>query len=99
MFDNVAAAIRASKARMKMDEDNTPFLNVEEAFYLATTAPASFFGDKTFEKGAPLHAIVLTDDNLPTVRKLSVKERFERAIYRQEENAIKAVYSENKRVL
>jgi len=100
MLDNVAETIRASKARNIMDEWKTGFLTVEEAFYLATSAANEFFDEKPgFAKGNKLHALVLDDSKLISVKKLSVKERFERAIYRREEDAIKAVYSDGRKVL
>lgn len=94
MFDNVASSIRASKARDIMDNYETPFLTPEEAFYLATSAANSFFNEKPgFAKGNELHAIVLDDSKLMSVRELSLLERFQRAIYLRQKDAIKAVYS------
>lgn len=99
MFKNVTAAIRASKARRIMDNWQTDFLTVEEAFYLGTSAAAPFFGEKPgFAPGNTLHAIVVEDDTLPMVRPLSVHERFERCVYRREHGAILAVYSEGKKI-
>ena len=98
MFDNVTAAIRASKARGMIDGENA-FLSVEEAFYLATSAPAAFFGERPgFALGNPLHCLVIKDDALLSVRELSLKERFERMMYRRQEDAILAVYSHNRKV-
>lgn len=99
MFDNVTAAIRASKARQIMDEGKNKFLTVEEAFYLATSAPAEFFNEAPgFEIGNPLHALILNDEKLLSVRPLDLKERFERVMYRGKEEAIIAVYSNNKKI-
>lgn len=100
MFDNVAAAIRASKARNILDKWDTGFLTVSEAFYLGTSASNKFFDEKPgFAKGNKLHCLVLDDSKLISGKKLSIKERFERAIYIREDNAIKAVYSEGRKVL
>lgn len=94
MFDVTAAAIRASKARTILDNWGTDFLTVAEGWYLATSAGTAFFGEKPgFAPGNPLHAMVLSDDALPSVRELTVRERFERCVYRRQEGAIKAVYS------
>ena len=99
MFDNVTAAIRASKARQIMDDGKHHFLTVEEAFYLATSAPASFFDEAPgFALGNPLHALVLDDQKLLSVRPLDLKERFERVMYRGKEDTIVAVYSNNKKI-
>ena len=99
MFKNITAAIRASKARRIMDNWQTDFLTVEEAFYLGTSAAAPFFGEKPgFAPGNPLHAIVVEDETLPMVRPLSVNERFERCVYRREHGAILAVYSEGRKI-
>lgn len=99
MFKNITAAIRASKARRIMDDWQTDFLSVEEAFYLGTSAAAPFFGEKPgFAPGNMLHAIVVKDETLPMVRPLSVQERFERCIYRREHGAMLAVYSEGKKI-
>ena len=99
MFDNVTAAIRASKARQIMDEGKNKFLTVEEAFYLATSAPAVFFNEAPgFAVGNPLHALILNDEKLLSVRPLDLKERFERVMYRGKEEAIIAVYSNNKKI-
>ena len=99
MFDNVAAVIRASKARNILDSWETGFLTVEEAFYLATSSANTFFGEKPgFAKGNKLHCLVLDDSKLITDRPLSVKERFERSIYIREKNAIVGVYSDGRRV-
>lgn len=99
MFDNVTATIRASKARGIMDDYQTPFLTVEEAFYLGTSSANSFFDEKPgFAKGNELHAIVVNDEELPKVRDLSIKERFERCMYLRQANGIKAVYSVGRKV-
>lgn len=100
MFDNVAATIRASKARNILDNWETGFLTVEQAYFLATSAANSFFDEKPgLARGNKLHCLVLDDSNLVSVRKLSVKERFERSMYNRQNDAIKAVYSGGRKVL
>lgn len=99
MFDVTAATIRASKARRMLDNWNTDFLTVSEAWYLATSAGAEFFGEKPgFAAGNPLHAIVLSDRDLASVRKLTTQERFERCVYRRQKNAVRAVFSAGRKV-
>jgi len=100
MFDNVTATIRASKARQMMDDYKTPFLTVEEAFYLATSAANKFFNEAPgFAKGNSLHALVIDDSSLASIKELTLTERFERLMYRKENTAIKAVYSNSTKVL
>lgn len=99
MFDNVSATIRASKARNILEDHKVDFLTVEEAFYLATSAANSFFGELPgLAKGNALNVIVLDDSKLVSVKELSVKERFERMIYLRQDKAIKAVYSNGKKI-
>lgn len=99
MFDVAAASIRASKARSILDNWQTDFLTVAEGWYLATSAGAEFFGEKPgFAPGNPLHAIVLRDDALPAVRKLTARERFQRCVYRRQEGALRAVWSAGRKI-
>ena len=99
MFDVAAASIRASKARSILDNWQTDFLTVAEGWYLATSAGAEFFGERPgFAPGNPLHAIVLRDDALPAVRKLTARERFERCVYRRQEGALRAVWSAGRKI-
>ena len=46
MFDVVASAIRASKARRILDGWETDFLTVAEGWYLGTSAGAAYFGQQ-----------------------------------------------------
>lgn len=98
MFDVAASAIRVSKARRILDRWDSDFLTVPEAWYLATSAGAEWFGDKPgFAVGNRLHALVLRDDQLPGTASMTVRERFERSLYVRQENAIQAVWSDGQR--
>lgn len=99
MFDAVTAAIRASKVRQMTDPARPDFLTVAEAWYLGTSAGAAFFGDAPgFAPGNALHAIVLSDDDLPQSHPLSPAERLERCMYRRQKDAIRAVWSDGRKV-
>ena len=99
MFDVVTSAIRASKARRMMDDWQTPFLTVAEGWYLGTSAGAAYFGEKPgFAAGNPLHAMVLADNALPQPRFLTPAERLERAVYRRQEGAVRAVWSAGRKI-
>ena len=98
MFDVAAASIRASKARRILDNWQTDFLTVLEAWYLATSAGAAYFGEKPgFAPGNSLHAMVLADDSLPQPHPLTPQERLERAIYLRQPSAIRALWSDGVR--
>ena len=99
MFDVVAASIRASKARRILDGWTPAFLTVAEAWYLGTSAGAAFFGAAPgFAPGSRLHALVLDDRTLPCPHPLTARERLERAIYRRQPGAIRAVWSDGRNV-
>ncbi|MEG2177062.1 MAG: amidohydrolase family protein [Oscillibacter sp.] len=100
MFDVIASAIRASKARRMMDDWNTDFLTVAEGWFLGTTAGSRFFGGGDgFALGDPLHAIVLDDSQLFQPHPLTVEERLARCVYLRQENAIREVWSEGRKVV
>ena len=99
MFDAVTAAIRASKVRQMTDPARPDFLTVAEAWYLGTSAGAAFFSDAPgFAPGNALHAIVLSDSDLPQSHPLSPAERLERCMYRRQKNALRAVWSDGRKV-
>jgi guanine deaminase len=98
MFAVVASTIRASKARRILDGWQTEALTAAEGWFLATSAAASFFGEKPgFVPGQPLHALVLSDADLPPLP--TAQERLARCIFRRQKDAIQAVWSGGKRVL
>ena len=99
MFDVVASAIRASKARRILDGWETDFLTVAEGWYLGTSAGAACFGQQPgFAPGNSLHALVLRDSDLPRPHPLTPAERLERAVYLRQKDAIRAVWSAGKKV-
>lgn len=99
MFDVVADSVRASKARRVLDGWQTDFLTVAEGWYLGTSAGAAFFGEKPgFAPGNRLHALVLDDSLLPQPHPLTPAERLERSVYLRQSGAIRAVWSDGKKV-
>jgi len=101
MYQNVQETIKVSKIQSIITKNKDAFLSVDEAFYLGTTAGQLYFdGGKGFEVGHKLHAIVVDDSSLcPATRVLTLKERFERAIYMMDKTNIIAVYSEGRKVI
>jgi guanine deaminase len=100
MLQVLTGCLRMSKARAIETEGREPFLTVGEAYYLATSAGARYFGDADgFAPGNPLHAVVLDESNLPPkARELTIKERFERAVYLADDRCIAAVYGGGRRL-
>ena len=101
MFKVITATIRTSKNRRIVDNWETDFLTVEEAWYLGTTSGHRYFGaGEGFAPGDRLHAIVVDDADLPeSARPLSVRERFERAVYMMHRHNITAVWSDGRCVV
>ena len=94
-----AAASRAAKARRVLDNWETDFLTVPEGWYLATSAGAAYFAEQPgFAPGNHLHALVLADDDLPQPHPMTPQERLERAVYLRQGGAIRAVWSEGRKV-
>lgn len=100
MYQNIRQTIKSSKAYYLEHGEDYPFLSVNEAYYLATSSANKFFGLKPgFNKGDKLHAIIVDDSNFtPSIRELSLQERFERVIYMMNKENIIATYSEGKKV-
>ena len=97
----ITMSIRASKILYMQTDGEDDFLTVDEGYYLGSTAGHRYFGaDGGFAKGRPLHAIVVDDGVLAEpVRELTLRERFERSIYLMDKSAIRAVWSDGRRVV
>lgn len=99
MMGVISEAIRSSKIRRIASNWSIDFLTVAEGYYLGTTSGAHYFGGGDgFAQGDGLHAVVVDDHRYVDTARLSVKERFERAIYRANSDDIKAVYSEGRKI-
>ena len=99
MLNVIQMSIRASKIKRIETDWQTPFLSVAEGYYLGTTASARYFGAKPgFQKGDKLHAVVIDDREYPDTARLTLRERFDRAVYIAEPKDIVAVYGEGKRL-
>ena len=98
MLNVIQMSIRASKIKRIESGWTTPFLSVAEGYYLGTTAGAAYFGAKPgFQKGDRLHAVVIDDREYPDTERLTLRERFDRAVYIAEPKDIVAVYADGKR--
>ncbi len=99
MMDVATAAIRVSKLRWLHSDKREAFLTFAEAFYLATSSGSLYFGEGAgFQKGAPLHALVLDDSALPPQRDMPPAQRLERVFYLAPHQSIIARFSAGKQV-
>lgn len=100
MMDVATSAIRVSKQRWLDTGKSEQFLSVAEAFYLATSAGAVYFGaGPGFQKGDMLHALVLDDGMLPPAAvALTLPQRLERILYLSQGQSVAARFSEGRRL-
>ena len=101
MYKVITMTIRTSKARRVTDGWHPDFLTVPEGYYLGTTAGHRYFGaGDGFAAGDRLHAVVIDDGDFPEAsHPLSVRERFERAIYMTHRHNIVSVWSDGREVV
>ncbi len=100
MLRTMANSISAAKDRGSLNQDMNQAISIEQAYYMATTAGRSFFGQGIgFAQGDLLHAIVLDDTGLPNLPGITLRDRLLRAVYRLDDRHIRAVYSEGIRRL
>jgi len=99
MFRSIAHAIRASKLRWRLLDQEVAQLTVDQAFYIATLGGGSFFGKVgSFADGYEFDAIVLDDTELDHPQELSLRARFERALYLSDDRHIAAKFVRGKRL-
>ena len=101
MYKVITMSIRASKVKRMETDWSEDFLTVPEGYYLGTTAGHRYFGGgEGFAVGKLLHAIVVDDgDFTEASHPLTVRERFERAIYMLHRHNITAVWSDGRCVV
>ena len=101
MYKVATMSIRASKIKRIETDWSEEFLTVPEAYYLATSSGHRYFGDGDgFAPGNRLHAIVVDDSDFTEAsHPLTVRERFERAIYMLHRHNITAVWSDGRCVV
>ncbi len=98
ILEVAAGAIRVSKLRQAAGGGRA--ITMPEAFYMATSAGAEFFGDGPgFMPGSPLHALVLDDSHLVRTNDLGPAQRLERCIYLSRDVKISAVYANGNKIL
>lgn len=93
MYRVIASTVAASKFKRMSEDYLIDALTLAEVYYLASSSAALYFGEKAgFAKGNRLNAVVIDDSSFsPIKRKLTLFERFEKAIYQMDDRAVKAV--------
>jgi len=82
LFHAMSSAIQSSKLYWRLVNETDVPLTLEEAFYMGTKGGGAFFGNVgSFEKGFQMDAVILSDDNIESSKKLTPRERLERIIY------------------
>lgn len=82
LFRSISAAIRASKLRWRMLDQEIYPLTVDQAFYIATFGGGKFFGKVgSFDSGYEFDAIVVDDSTIPHPQELDLHQRLERTLY------------------
>lgn len=100
LMRSMAGAIRASKLRWRLLDQEVKPLSVDEAFYTATLGGGRFFGKVgTFAEGYELDAVVLDDSALVHPQELSLRARLERLLYLSDERQVAAKYIRGAKVL
>ena len=78
----MALAIQCSKIYWRYIDKKYGYLNLENAFFMATKGGGKFFGKVgSFEDGYEFDALVLDDKSIATYVDFTLKERLERLIY------------------
>ncbi len=100
MFRVMADAIRASKLRWRLLDQEVKPLSVDEAFYMATLGGGRFFGKAgTFAPDYEFDAVVLDDSALVHPQELSLRARLERLFYLADERQIAAKYVRGEQII
>ncbi len=89
IFRAMTDAIKASKLRYRMYDQEDGMLSFAEAFYMATRAGGSFFGKVgSFEPDYGANIVVLDEETTLMSPRLSIQERLERYAYMTPERTV-----------
>ena len=100
LFRAMVEAIRASKLRWRLLDQEVKPLSVDEAFYVATLGGGRFFGKVgSFLPGYEMDALVLDDSLLVHPQELSLRARLERMLYLADDRQLGAKYVRGVRIL
>ena len=99
LFRVMADALRDSKLRWRLLDQEVKPLTFEQVFYMATLGGGRFFGKVgSFEPGYEFDAVVLDDIPLCHPQPLSLHDRLERCIYLSNGHQVYAKYVAGRKV-
>lgn len=100
LFRVMADALRDSKLRWRLFDQEVKPLSVDQVFYLATLGGGCFFGKAgSFEPGYEFDAVVLDDTMLDHPQELTLRARLERCIYLSDGRQVAAKYAAGRKIL
>ncbi len=93
LFLSIGSAIRCSKLRWRLLDQEVKPLTIDQAFYIATLGGGSFFGKVgSFEAGYEFDVLVLDDSRLDHPQELPLRSRLERLLYLADDRELFAKY-------
>ena len=96
----MADALRDSKLRWRLLDQEVKPLSVDQVFYLATLGGGRFFGKAgSFAPGYEFDAVVLDDTTLDHPQELTLRARLERCIYLSDGRQVAAKYAAGRKIL
>ena len=99
LFRSIVAAIRVSKLRWRLTDQEIYPLTVNQAFYIATVGGGKFFGKVgTFENGYAFDALVIDDSTIVHPQELDLSARLERSLYLADDRHLCAKYVAGDRI-
>lgn len=99
IFRAMTDAIQMSKMRWRLVNEEEKPVTVEEAFFMGTKGGGAFFGKVgSFESGYEADILVLDESRIPSVRKLTVRDRLERFLYLCTDADVKEKYVAGERL-
>ena len=100
LFRVMADALRDSKLRWRLLDQEVKPLSVDQVFYLATLGGGRFFGKVgSFAPGYEFDAVVLDDTTLDHPQELTLRARLERCIYLSDGRQVAAKYAAGRKIL
>lgn len=99
MLKLILISIQASKMYYRYVDNSMKQISFEEMFYLATVGGGNYFGKVgSFKEGYEFDALVINDDLMYTMRKMSIRERIERMCYNDADAVIYKKYVAGRKI-